>query len=79
MHDATSNDTSPRSKSKKDPDEAWKHGISSDIIKRCIEAMSRNIDDMNRKSVQFYQKIMMKRVTEEIREEELNKIIEVLR
>lgn len=63
----------------KDPEAAWKNGISSEVIKRCIEAMSRNIDNMNRKSAQFYHKLMTKRVIEEIREEELKKVIEVLR
>ena len=54
-------------------------GVSSNILRLCIEAMSRNANHMGEESAKFQKRLMQKRVTEQIRHDELKKTIEILR
>lgn len=42
----------------------YENGISSQVLKKCIDAMSKNIDHMARKNEVYYHGLMARRVTE---------------
>ena len=52
------------SEPKKGEEDQYAAGISSKVIKKCIDAMSKNIDHMIRQNEVYYHGLMTKRVTE---------------
>ena len=69
------NDSEP----KKEEEDQYGAGISSKVIKKCIEAMSKNIDHMIRQNDVYYHGLMTKRVIEQIRHDELSRVTESLK
>ena len=49
------------------------------MLKKCIEAITRNIDLMERENKEYYQGLMTKIATQEIRDYELDKIIDLIK
>ena len=52
---------------------------NSVLLKKCIDVMTKNIDRIDRESKAFYKEMITKMVTQDIRDIELKKTIEVLK
>lgn len=49
------------------------------LLRKCIESLNKNIDRIDRESQKYYKEMMIKMVTQDLRDQELKKTIEVLK
>ena len=52
---------------------------NSVLLKKCIDAITKNIDRIDRESKLYYKEMITQMVTQDIRDIELKKTIEVLK
>ena len=53
--------------------------VSSKILKKALEMITRNIDRLGRENTNFYNNMMVKMVKQDIRDEEILKIINLMK
>ena len=52
--------------------------VPLETYKKCIEVLTRNIDRMRTSNKEYYQDMLTRMVSQDIRDEELMKIVELL-